>query len=136
VRASVLNCFEDMLPAAGREAMEGSPNLLVNITNDAWFAGSQESEFHLRFAILRTVEQRRDLVRAVNLGPTSWVDATGRVRARYDDTLPGSLIVEPALIDGARTPFGRWGEWPLVVLLAAALATAWLRTKRKERRSP
>jgi apolipoprotein N-acyltransferase len=138
VRASVLNCFEDMLPGAGREAMDGSPNLLVNITNDAWFTGSYESEFHLRFSILRTVEERRDLVRAVNLGPTTWVDATGRVRARYDDPLPGSIVVEPALLDGPRSAFGRWGDAPTAIAIAIGLgvAGALARTKRKERRAP
>jgi apolipoprotein N-acyltransferase len=136
VRASVLNCFEDMLPAAGREAMAGAPNLLVNITNDAWFSGSYESEFHLRFSILRTVEERRDMVRAVNLGPTSWVDATGRVRARYADPLPGTLMVQPALLETARTPYGRWGDWPTAGAIALALLGALARTKRKERRPP
>ena len=91
IRAAVLNCYEDTLPAAGREAMERSPNLLVNVTNDAWFAGSAEGELHLRLAVLRAIETRRDLVRAVNQGPTTFVDAAGRVRARYDLPMPGTL---------------------------------------------
>src|SRR5690606_24285248 len=82
VRAAVLNCYEDTLPDASREAIEIRPNLLVNITNDAWFAGSQEGELHLRLATLRSVETRRDLVRAVNRGPTTWVSASGKILAR------------------------------------------------------
>lgn len=132
IRAAVLNCYEDTLPAAGREAMEVAPNLLVNVTNDAWFAGSAEGELHLRLAVLRAVETRRDLVRAVNRGPTSFVDAAGRVRARLDDGLPGPLLVSPALLEAPRTIYARFGDAPWLALLAGSIA--W-RTKRRGRRS-
>lgn len=124
IRAAVLNCYEDTLPAAGREAMEVGPNLLVNITNDAWFAGSAEGELHLRLAVLRAIETRRDLVRAVNRGPTSFVDAAGRVRARYADALPASVPVEPALLEGAPTPYSRTGDLPLLALAIASVVAA------------
>ncbi len=131
LRMSILNCFEDTLPAAGRDAMEGDPNLLVNLTNDAWFAGSEESELHLRMGVLRAVEARRDLVRAVNFGPTSWVDASGRVRARYASSLPGTLVAEPALLETPPTFFVRWGDAPTALACATALALLALRTKRQ-----
>jgi apolipoprotein N-acyltransferase len=127
----VLNCFEDTLPAAGRETFDGqSPNLLVNVTNDAWFFGSDESELHLRLAAMRGVELRRDLVRAVNRGPTSWVDAAGRVRARYDLKIPGVLMAEPSLLETSPTPFARFGEWPLVTLFTALIALGEWKRKR------
>jgi apolipoprotein N-acyltransferase len=124
VRAGVLICYEDTLPEAGREAAQARPNLLVNITNDAWFYGSSESELHLRLATLRAVELRRDLVRAVNEGPASWVDATGRVRARASADFAGALLTEPALIDGETTLYGRFGDapWAIALLIAANLA--------------
>jgi len=121
IRAAVLNCYEDTLPEAGREAMEKAPNLLVNITNDAWFAGSAEGELHMRLAVLRAVETRRDLVRAVNRGPTSFVEATGRVRARYDLDMPGTLPTSPALLTLPPTLFVRFGDVPLLVLLLAVV---------------
>jgi apolipoprotein N-acyltransferase len=124
IHAAVLNCYEDTLPAAGREAMEVGPNLLVNITNDAWFAGSAEGELHLRLAVLRAIETRRDLVRAVNRGPTSFVDAAGRVRARYADELPASIPVEAALLETPATLYARFGDAPLVVLAIGAVVYA------------
>jgi len=131
VRAAVLICYEDMLPEAGREAMETSPNLLVNVTNDAWFAGSSESELHLRVATLRAVEARRDLVRAVNFGPTSWVDAAGRVRQRASPDVPGVLSVEPALLDTPPTLYTRLGDAPLaLLLLVLANAAVWRAARR------
>ncbi|WP_394823428.1 apolipoprotein N-acyltransferase [Pendulispora albinea] len=170
VRASVLICFEDTLPAAGREALSLSPNLLVNVTNDAWFTAegsadapprppseprsssdsrhrdglegadeaSLESELHLRMAILRSIEGRRDMVRAVNFGPTTWVDAAGRVRARYASTSPGTLLTTPALLETPPTLYVRYGDMPFAVfaLLATLAATLVLEsgaTKRQRR---
>jgi apolipoprotein N-acyltransferase len=117
IRLAVLNCLEDILPDAGREAMQVAPNLLVNLTNDAWFAGTAESAYHLLLSRLRTVELRRDLVRAVNYGPTTWIDAAGRVVARIEGDSPGVLATRPALLESPLTPYARWGEWPLTVLL-------------------
>jgi apolipoprotein N-acyltransferase len=117
VHAGVVICYEDTLTVAGREAAAGQPNLLVNITNDAWFAGSWESDNQLRLAALRAVEARRDLVRAVNGGPTSWVDAAGVVRARHENREANALIVEPALIEAGPTFYVRVGDLALTLAL-------------------
>lgn len=133
IRAAVLNCFEDILPGAGREAMSVHPNLIVNVTNDAWFHPSEESALHMRMSVMRAVEERRDMVRAVNFGTTTWIDAAGRVRGRYDSSIPGMLMTEPALIDAPLTFFGRFGEWPWV---AIAAIFAWISTRKKSRAAP
>jgi apolipoprotein N-acyltransferase len=125
MRIAVLNCFEDTLPEAGIEAMDVSPNLLVNVTNDAWFVGTQESELHLRLATMRAVELRRDFVRAVNEGVTSWVDATGRVRARYDASIPATVPTRPALL-GEKTVYARLGDLAGVLLLGLLSVATWL----------
>ena len=132
IRAAVLNCFEDTLPEAGLEASDVDPNLLVNVTNDAWFAGTRESELHLRLATMRAIELRRDLVRAVNLGPTTWVDATGLVRGRYDPLIAGSLPTTPALLE-EKTVYARFGDLAGVLLLGLMAGATWLGTKRKRR---
>jgi apolipoprotein N-acyltransferase len=129
VRAAVLVCYEDVLPAAGREAASVAPDLLVNVTNDAWFTGTQESELHLRMSVLRSVELRRDMVRAVNGGTPSWVDAAGRVRARGPSDFAAIVDTRPALLDDAPTFYARFGDapWALVALLLANLAV-WRRS--------
>jgi len=134
VRAAVLNCYEDTLPDASREAIEIRPNLLVNITNDAWFAGSAESELHLRLAVLRAVETRRDLVRAVNRGPTTWVAASGAILARREPQVglgpQPALIVEPALLEGPITLYARVADAPLLLVLSVLLGVLRIRTVR------
>ncbi|HUO52252.1 MAG TPA: apolipoprotein N-acyltransferase [Gemmatimonadaceae bacterium] len=134
VRAAILVCYEDVLPAAGREAASVAPDLLVNVTNDAWFTGTQESELHLRMATLRSVELRRDMVRAVNGGVPSWVDAAGRVRARGPSDFAAIVDTRPALLDGAPTFYARFGDapWALLALLLANLAV-WRRAAKPTR---
>jgi apolipoprotein N-acyltransferase len=132
-RMAVLNCLEDILPVAGREAMQVSPNLLVNLTNDAWFAGTAESSYHLLLSRLRSIETRRDMLRAVNFGPTAWIDAVGRVVAQIPGDEPGVLHADPALLETPLTPYARWGEWPLFMALGASLALAVWRGKRAGR---
>jgi apolipoprotein N-acyltransferase len=132
VRSAALVCYEDMLPAAGREAMAAEPNLLVNVTNDGWFEGTTEPELHLRVSVMRAVELRRDLVRAVNLGPTAWIDAAGRVRARTSDLEPSTLTAVPALLDAPVTVYARVGDapWAIAALLGLGMA-AWKRAERR-----
>lgn len=136
--AAVLECYEDTLPFAGREAMSVHPNILVNITNDAWFAGSAEGELHLRLSVLRAIESRRDLVRAVNRGPAAWIDGAGRLRGRHPPTpeLGPSppLMADVALLDAPVTLYTRAGDLPL--LFAVLVGTALLVTKRNAGATP
>jgi apolipoprotein N-acyltransferase len=129
-RIGVLNCYEDTLPAVGRRIAAEGPNLLVNLTNDAWFGLGAEPELHLRLSAMRAIETRLDLVRAVNMGAPAWIDAAGRVRARGAADRPGVMMVTPALHDGTPTVYARAGDAPLLVLLLAAIAEAWWRRRR------
>jgi apolipoprotein N-acyltransferase len=135
VHAAALICFEDVLSAAAREAASVSPNLLVNLTNDAWFEGSEEPALHLRAAAIRAIETRRDFVRAVNVGPTSFVDASGRIRADYEAGFPSALVVSVALLEGPPTFFVRFGDWPFALALAAT-ATVLIADKRRRAPNP
>ncbi len=130
-RLAVLNCYEDTLPEVGRLlAASLAPSLLVNITNDAWFYGTAEPELHARLGAMRAIELRRDLVRAVNMGVTSWVDAAGVVRARRDAAGQGTLLVTPTVREGPLTVYARFGDLPAYALLALVTAVFAWRSKR------
>lgn len=131
MRAGVLNCYEDTLAGVGRWITTSlRPNLLVNVTNDAWFTGTAEPELHARLAVMRSIELRRDLVRAVNRGVASWVDATGAVRASDDRSKPFGMVVEPLLRDGPLTLYARFGDVPLLIGLALGVLFFSFRSKR------
>jgi apolipoprotein N-acyltransferase len=131
---AVLNCYEDTLPDLGRRlSLSLSPNLLVNVTNDSWFYATAEPELHARLGAMRAIEQRRDLVRAVNLGVMSWIDAAGVVRARYAEQKEGTLLVTPAIREGSLTLYARWGDAPMYALFALLGAVFYLRKRGSAR---
>ncbi len=134
---AVLNCYEDTLPDLGRRlATALAPTLLVNITNDAWFYATAEPELHARLGAMRAVELRRDLIRAVNLGVSSWIDAAGVVRARRSAQEPGTLMATPAVRDEPLTVYARWGDTPAYGLLIVVTAVFAWRARQRARREP
>lgn len=135
-RIGVLNCYEDTLPAVGRKIAKVGPNLLVNVTNDAWFGPTAEPELHLRLSALRAIETRLDLVRAVNLGVPAWIDSSGSVRQRGSADTESVMHVTPALGSGAPTLYVRFGDTPLWIALALSMAEAWRRKRLSATRTP
>jgi len=130
-RISALVCYEDILPGFVRRVVrEGSPHLLVNLTNDAWFGDTQEPWIHLALSKLRAVEQRRYLVRATNTGVSAVIDPLGRVVAQSDAFTQQSLDAEVAMLEG-RTLYQALGDWPGWL---AALAILWLAFLRRAAR--
>jgi len=57
-RLAPMICYEDIIPSFGRRLAKLKPNLLVNITNDAWFGQTSEPYEHLALAVFRSVELR------------------------------------------------------------------------------
>jgi len=79
-KVTVLICYEDILPGFTHRAVAaGDPELLVNITNDAWFGDTTEPWEHLALAKFRAIEHRRFLVRSTNSGVSAIVDPMGAI---------------------------------------------------------
>jgi apolipoprotein N-acyltransferase len=132
LKMAVLNCYEDTLAGAGRLVFNTiAPNLVVNVTNDAWFYDTAEPELHARLAAMRAVELRRDLVRSVNLGVASWIDAAGVVRARHAASAPGTLLVHPTLRDSSPMWYARVGDAPVQAAFALMIAFFAIRARRR-----
>jgi apolipoprotein N-acyltransferase len=116
-RLGPLICYEDILPGFTRQTAALNPNLLVNITNDAWFGKTFEPYQHLALAVFRSVEHRLEMVRAVNTGVSAHIDAAGRVRSILPSEDPASeppppptkLLVEAALLERGGL-YGRVGD--------------------------
>jgi apolipoprotein N-acyltransferase len=130
-RLEILTCYEDMQTGFGRRAARAvRPALLTGMSNNSWFARTVATDWQERLSTMRAVELRTDLVRAVNGGVSSWVDASGRSRLRHRSGAPWVGVVTPRLRpDGAgETLYVRLGEWPvwgaiaLTILIAAVAA--------------
>jgi len=72
-------CYEAIFPALVRRFPADGAELLVNITNDAWYGTTSAPYQHLAMAAFRAVENGRYMVRAANTGITAVVDPRGRI---------------------------------------------------------
>jgi apolipoprotein N-acyltransferase len=75
----VLICFEDALNYLWRNFTKAGAEVLVNITNDAWFMDTKEPFLHLQCAVMQCVMNKRSLVRAANTGVSGFIDPLGRI---------------------------------------------------------
>lgn len=123
--AGVSICYED---AFGNEVIDALPeaNLLINVSNDAWFGDSLAPHQHLEIARLRALESGRYLLRSTNTGISAVIDPTGAVIAQSPqfetDVLKATVILHNGI-----PPYSLWGNWMVVMLLwGSLLVVAWL----------
>lgn len=78
LHAGISICYED---AFGEEVIAGMPkaNLLVNVSNDAWFGESLAPHQHLQMAQMRSLETGRAMLRGTNNGISAIIDHRGDI---------------------------------------------------------
>jgi apolipoprotein N-acyltransferase len=81
MQLGVLICFESVFPDLARAWIENGANILVNLTNDAWYGKSSAPHQSLAMAVLRAVETRRSLIRSANTGISAFVAPDGKILA-------------------------------------------------------
>lgn len=74
-----LICFEDTVARMARDSVRQGARLLLNLSNDAWYAPSAQGAQHARQAILRCVETGVPMARSTNGGLNTLIDPVGRV---------------------------------------------------------
>lgn len=128
-RIATFICYEDIIPSfVNRIMKQGDAQLLVNITNDAWFGDTVEPWQHMALSKLRGVEQRRFFVRSTNSGVSAIVDPVGRVMSHTRTFEQATLAEEVAWLD-LGTPFRIWGTTPWWAVSAASLFFAFRRRR-------
>ncbi|MCO6430605.1 MAG: apolipoprotein N-acyltransferase [Deltaproteobacteria bacterium] len=134
VKAAPLICYEDLLPSLGRSAAQKGANLLVNLTNDAWFGDSAAPIQHHVIASFRSIETRRALLRATNTGLTAVVDAAGRTTETLPKFSDGTIVTEVRLVDQSTVFTAYLGEKPWWILSIFCLVSVLFPRSRKGRR--
>jgi apolipoprotein N-acyltransferase len=109
-------CYEDLF---GEEMIDFLPEaqVLLNVSNMAWFGDSLAPEQHLQASQMRALETGRWMVRATNTGATAAIDEHGRVVSRLPNFIKGTLVASVVPRMGS-TPYSRWGNYPALVLIA------------------
>jgi apolipoprotein N-acyltransferase len=119
-RIAVNICYED---AFGSELIDAAraADILVNVTNDAWYGRSVAAFQHNQIAAMRARELGRPMLRATNTGVTSFIDGDGREVQRLPWFTRGVLEVEVRGRSGL-TPYARFGDAPALALSVALAA--------------
>ena len=124
-------CYEDVF---GEEIIRALPQatLLVNVTNDAWYGRSFAAAQHNQISQLRALETGRMMLRATNTGVTSIIGADGKVLQQLPQHQEGVLQGMAQGYAGS-TPYVRWGNAAVMLLLIVMLGYAWTRRETSPR---
>jgi apolipoprotein N-acyltransferase len=123
-----------VFPDLARQWVVTGANVLVNLTNDAWYGRSSAPEQSLAMAVLRAVEARRSLVRSANTGISAFIEPSGEITSRSDIFVSWAAGRDVALIEEV-TPWVRFGHLfapsCLVLGLFPAIMALAIRRRRK-----
>ncbi|RIL12350.1 MAG: apolipoprotein N-acyltransferase [Proteobacteria bacterium] len=125
VRLSPLICYEDILPALSRDSVQSGAELLVNLTNDAWFGDTAAQYQHNLLASMRAIENRRFLVRSTNSGLTAVVNPLGETITQLPPYSEGTVLARVNLI-GYKTLYTKavgYRPWWVILVLAIVTST-------------
>lgn len=121
--AQMTICYEDVF---GEEMIEALPeaSLLINVTHDGWFSGSLEPQQHMQIARMRSLEMGRYMVRSTTTGPAGMINEKGKVVATAPINSRAIITHNVQPYTGA-TPYVRWGNWFIIVMLSLILLTGY-----------
>jgi len=130
-----LICYEDLIPALSRAFVrEKKANVLVNLTNDAWYGRTVAPWQHARLAQWRAIETRRSLLRVTNTGVTSVINAKGEIVEALPIFAPAVLKTQVEVLEGETfyVRFGDWFAWSISLLAIAIVLSHSLRGFRSD----
>lgn len=130
IRIAPLICYEDLMPDLSRKFVsEARANILVNLTNDAWYGRSVGPSQHLWLAQSRAIETRRSLLRVTNTGVTSLVNAKGEIVKTLPMFTSAVMQTDVEILNG-ETYYVRFGDWFAWALTAISVALVLLHMRR------
>jgi apolipoprotein N-acyltransferase len=112
-KIGTLICYDAIFPEIGRRFADEGANLLVNITNDAWYGYSSAAHQFLQIVALRAIETGREVARAANTGITAFIDPAGRVG---EHTQLGMIDAETSVVDESKHVPPVWIRGPVPLL--------------------
>jgi len=113
---------------------EKKANVLVNLTNDAWYGRTVAPWQHARLAQWRAIETRRSLLRVTNTGVTSVINAKGEIVEALPIFTPAVLKTQVEVLEGETfyVRFGDWFAWSISLLAIAIVLSHSLRGFRSD----
>lgn len=112
VAASV--CYEIVYPDLIAQLSQ-EKDVLLTISNDAWFGNSIGPLQHFDMARMRALETGRYLIRATNNGTSGFIAPDGNVLTTGGRFTRETIIGNVKRMSG-NTPFMIWRSWPTIIL--------------------
>lgn len=125
-------CYETAYPDVIRPPVQAGAQLLINISNDAWFGKLIAPHQHLEMARVRAIEFAKPMVRATNTGISALINASGEVVQSSAQEVP-AVVRDTLTLNNAITPFTRIGQWCIGWVLLGALLLLCFVCKRFDR---
>ncbi len=129
VRLAPFICYEVVYPYLVANAAS-TADVLITVSNDAWFGDSIGPLQHLEMARMRALETGRYMIRGTNTGVSAIIDPKGQIKATTprlsQSTFTGT--VEPKQ---GKTPFMVLGALPLYVAWAFFILLSWALRKQQ-----
>jgi apolipoprotein N-acyltransferase len=115
-------CYEVVYPQITRTQVHHGAEVIVTITNDAWYDGTSAPAQHLWQARMRAVETDRYVLRAGTTGISAFIDPAGKLLQSIPMGKEG-IIYAKFQARTSVTPYVRFGDWfawtsVIVVLIA------------------
>ena len=121
-------CYEVVYPQIVRTQVRNGADVIVTITNDAWFDGTSAPAQHLAQARLRAIEMDRYLLRSATTGISAFVDPAGQMLSFIPMGTEG-IIYAKFQSRTSITPYVRFGDW-FAWAACAVVLIALLKTRR------
>ena len=124
-------CFEIAFPRQVRANLYDHTQLILTVSNDAWFGHSHGPAQHMEIAQVRAKEMGLPLLRSTNNGISAFVDHRGNISGQLTPFERTSMSQNIALVSG-KTPYRQFGDlgiWLITLILAMAGAYAQRKAK-------
>jgi apolipoprotein N-acyltransferase len=128
-------CYENAFANGVRQFTANGAEVLVNISNDAWYGPTAARYQHLQLARMRAIENQRWILRSTSDGITTVINRAGQITPPLPSFQPGAVTAAFSY-SSELTAYARWGEWFWWVCVAGALLALGSTMPLRGRRTP
>jgi len=120
-------CYESVYGDYSREATRDGAQFMTVMTNDGWWGDTPGYHQHFRYAALRAIENRRDIVQAANTGTSGFIDQRGEI-IQHSGWWEATSLRGTVNLNDTLTPFVKYGDvagkmcgWAFLIALTALI---------------
>ncbi|MBI1870418.1 MAG: apolipoprotein N-acyltransferase [Chlamydiae bacterium] len=140
IHFSSVICFEDIFPGHVRKFILKGAELMINLTNDAWFGISRSAEEHLNLARFSSVANGVGLVRATNTGVSAFISPYGEILGKVQNKEGDTLEIEgfksqEMRVERVKTLYAQYGDffaWIYSLMVALFLVISKIKIQKSK----